>query len=62
MSGRPTSHDHEIDLAGLRSLHALNAVLDCYGLELLVQRQLFGQRLAQAVIVVDDENPMPVRH
>ena len=60
--GQTDIHDHEIDLVGLSGLHALNAVLNCYGLELLVQRQLFGQPIAQAGVIIDDENPMPVRH
>ena len=61
MSGRPI-HDHQIDLARLGRLHTLAAVLHNQGLEFLVQRQLLGQRIAHLGIVVDDENPLPVRH
>ena len=32
------------------------------GLELLVQRQLLGQRIAQFGIVIDDQNFARVRH
>jgi len=60
--GQADIHDHQIDLARLRRLHALDAVLNCDGFELLMQRQLFGQPIAQAGVIIDDENPMPVRH
>ena len=49
-------HDHQVDLPRLRRLHALAAVLHGDGFELLVQGQLFRQRIAQAGIIIDDEN------
>jgi hypothetical protein len=55
-------HEDEVDLPGLGRLHALAAGVDGFGLELLVQRQLFGQRFAQFRVVVDNENLSRVRH
>jgi hypothetical protein len=43
---QPDVHDHQIDLSRLGCLHALAAALHPQGLELLVQRELFGQRIA----------------
>ena len=60
--GQADIHDHQIALARLRRLYALDAVLNCAGFELLIQRQLFGQPIAQAGVIIDDENPMPFRH
>ena len=60
--GKADVHDHQIDLAGLGRLHTLAAVLHSEGLELLMQRQLLGQRIAQSGIVIDDENLTRVRH
>ena len=55
-------HDHEVDLAGLGGLHALGPAVDRDRLELLVQRQLLDQRLAQLGVVVDDQDCAFVRH
>ena len=60
--GQPHIHDDEIDLSGLGGLHTLAAGLDRDGLELLVQRQLFGQRIAQFGIVIDNQNLPRIRH
>ena len=54
--GKADVHDHQIDLARFGRLHTLAAVLHSQGLELLVQRQLLGQRIAQFGIIVDNEN------
>ena len=60
--GQADVHDHEVDLSRLGGLHALAAALHGDGFELLVQRQLLGQRVAQLGIVVDDQNFTRVRH
>ena len=60
--GQADVHDDEIDLSGLGGLHALAAVLGADGFELLVQRQLLGQPLAQLSIVVDDQNLARIGH
>ena len=55
-------HDHEVDLAGLGELHALGAGIAGNDLELVMQRQLLDQRLAQFVIVIDNQNCPGIRH
>ena len=60
--GKTDIHDYQIDLSRFRGLHPLATVLDCDGFEILMQRQMLHQPIAQAGIVFDDENPMPVRH
>jgi hypothetical protein len=49
-------------LVRLGRLHTLAAVLHGDRLELLVQRQLFRQRIAQSGIVIDDEYLTRVWH
>ena len=60
--GQADIHDHQVDLAALGRLHRLGAAVDRGRLELLVQRQLLDQRLAQLGIVVDDQDGSRVRH
>ena len=60
--GQTHVHDDQIDLAGLCGLDAFAAVLDRDGFEFLMQRKLFGQRIAQFGIVVDDEYLACIRH
>ena len=60
--GQADVHDHQVDLAALGRLHALGAAVDRDGLELLMQRQLLDQRVAQFGIVVDDQDGASVGH
>ena len=59
---QPDIHDHQVDLAGLRRLNALGAVLDRFRFELLVQRKLLDQRVAQFGVVIDDQDLASIRH
>ena len=49
-------------MPGLGGLDALAAVLGADGFELLVQRQLLGQPLAQFGVVVDDQDLARIGH
>ena len=60
--GQPDIHDHQVDLAGLGRLHPFGAGVDRDRLELLVQRELLDQRLAQFGVVVDDQDLAGIRH
>jgi hypothetical protein len=60
--GQAHVHDDEVDLTGARRLHALGAGVGRHRLELLVQRQLLDQRVAQLGIVVDDQDLADVGH
>ncbi len=60
--GQPDVHDHQVDLAAFGRLHPLGAAVDRDGVELLVQRQLLDQRLAQLGIVVDDQDGASIGH
>ena len=60
--GQPDVHDHQVDLAAFGRLHRLGAAVDRGRLELLVQSELFDQRVAQLGVVVDDQNGALVRH
>ena len=60
--GQPDIHDHEVDLAGLGGLHAFGAGIGRDGFELLVQRELLDQRVAQFRIVIDDQDFAGIRH
>jgi len=58
---KPDIHDHEIDLPSLGGLYALGSVVDRDRLELLMQRELLDQRLAQFGVVVHDQD-LAIRH
>ena len=60
--GKPDIHDHEIDLPGLGGLYPFGPVVDRDRLELLVQRELLDQRLAQLGVVVHDQDFAGIRH
>ncbi len=60
--GQADIHDHQVDLAAFGRLHALGAAVDRGGVELLMQRQLLDQRLAQFGIVVHDQDGTLVGH
>jgi hypothetical protein len=60
MSGRP--HDHQVDLHGLSRLHGLGAVFCHNGFELLIQRELIGQRITQFGVVINDQDFARVGH
>ena len=55
-------HNNQIDLSGLGSLYSFAAVLGRDDFEFLVQRELFGQRISQFRIVIDNENLTRIRH
>ena len=58
---KPDIYDHEIDLPSLGGLYALGSVVDRDRLELLMQRELLDQRLAQFGVVVHDQD-LAIRH
>jgi hypothetical protein len=60
--GQADVHDHQIHMAVARGLHALRAGIDRLGVELLVQRELLDQRVAQLGVVIDDQNFPRVGH
>ena len=49
-------------MAGLGDLHALGAALARDRLELLVERELLDERVAQFGVVVDDQNLSAIGH
>ena len=55
-------HNNQIDLSGLGGLYSFAAVLGRDDFEFLVQRELFGQRISQFRIVIDNENLTRIRH
>ena len=62
MSGRPTSMITRSIWPPWRACTPLVPVSTAIGLELLVQRELLDQRLAQFGIVVDDQDLAGIRH
>ena len=60
--GQADVHDDEIDVAVAGGLHALRAGIDRLGVELLVQRELLDQRVAQFGVVIDDQDLARVGH
>ena len=54
--GQADIHHHEIDTALARLLDALGAGRLLIGLELLVERKLLDQALAEDIVVIDDQN------
>ena len=56
MSGSPTSMDHEIDQPGPGGVDALGRVGFLQNGELLVQRELLGEGLAEVVVIVDQKD------
>ena len=59
---QPHIHDHQVDLPGFGGLNAFGAVFRGHRVELLVQRELLGQRVTQFGVVIDDQNFARVRH
>jgi len=59
---QPDIHDHEIGRNSLGGLSALGAGIDGGRLKLLMQRELFDQRVAEITVVVHDQNLARVRH
>ncbi len=55
-------HYDEIDLPGFSGLDTFAAVFGDNSFEFFVQRQLFGQRIPQFRIVIDNENLTRIRH
>jgi hypothetical protein len=60
--GQADVHDHEIHMAVAGGLHALRTGIDRLGVELLVQCELFDQRVAQLGVVIDDQDFPRVGH
>ncbi len=60
--GQPDIHQHEIGSIGLGGAGALGAGIDGGGLELVVQRQLLHQRVAQIGIVIHDQDLAGIGH
>jgi hypothetical protein len=60
--GKTDIHDHEIDLPGLGGLNPFGPVVDRDRLEVLMQRELLDQRLAQLGIIVHDQDLAGIRH
>jgi hypothetical protein len=55
-------HNHQVDLAILGRLHAFGAAVGRNRVKLLVQRQLFDQRLTQFGIVIDNKDGPFIGH
>ena len=60
--GQANVHNNQVDLAILGGLDALGAILDRGCLELLVQRQLLHQRIAEFRIIVDNQYLADIAH
>jgi hypothetical protein len=54
--------DREIDAVGLGLVDGGGRGVGTQDLELIVERELFGERVPQILVVVDDEKPARVRH
>ena len=54
--GQADVHHHQIDMAGPRGLDALRGGAFLRGLELLVERKLLDQAVAEHVVVIDDQD------
>ena len=59
---QPDIHQHEIGGIGLGGAGALGAGIDRGGFELVVQRQLLHQRIAQIGIVIHDQDLAGIGH
>ena len=59
---QPDIHQHEIGGIGLGGAGALGAGIDGGGLELVVQRQLLHQRIAQIGVVIHDQDLAGIGH
>ena len=60
--GQADVHDDQVDLPGLGGLHPLGPAFDGDRLELVVQRKLLDQRIAQLRVVVDDQDFSGIGH
>jgi hypothetical protein len=60
--GQPDIHQHQIGRVGFGGAGALGAGIDCGGFELLMQRQLLDQRIAQIGIVIHDQDLAGIGH
>ena len=59
---QPDIHQHQIGSIGFGGAGALGAGIDGGGLELVVQRQLLHQRIAQIGIVIHDQDLAGIGH
>ena len=60
--GQPDIHQHQVGRIGLGGAGALGAGIDGGGLELVMQRQLLDQRVAQIGIVIHDQDLAGIGH
>jgi hypothetical protein len=60
--GQADIHQHEIGRIRFRGAGALGAGVDCRSLELVMQRELLHQCVAQICIVIHDEDLASIGH
>ncbi len=62
VSGKPDVHQHQVRRIGLGGAGALGASIDCGSLELVVQRELLHQGVAQIGVVIHDQDLAGIGH